>query len=51
MMVAIKALASELRITVIDSTQSGTVHNVEETVREASDTYRIFKREIENAEK
>ncbi len=51
MMEAIKALASELRLTVVESKQSGTVHNIEETFREASDTYRIFKREIEDAEK
>ena len=51
MMEAIKALASELRLTVVDSKKSGTVHNIEETFREASDTYRVFKREMENAEK
>jgi hypothetical protein len=51
MMEAIKALASELRLTVADSKKSGTVHNIEETFREASDTYRIFKREMEKAEK
>jgi hypothetical protein len=51
MMEAIKALASELRLTVADSKKSGTVHNIEETFREASDTYRVFKREMENAEK
>ncbi len=51
MMEAIKALASELRLTVVDSKKSGTVHNIEETFREASDTYRVFKRETENAEK
>jgi hypothetical protein len=51
MMEAIKALASELRLTVADSKKSGTVHNIEETFREASDTYRIFKREMEETEK
>ncbi len=51
MMEAIKALASELRLTVVDSKKSGTVHNIEETLREASDTYRVFKREMGNAEK
>lgn len=51
MMEAIKALASELRLTVADSKKSGTVHNIEETFREASDTYRILKRETEKPEK
>ena len=51
MMEAIKALASELRLTVADSKKSGTVHNIEETFREASDTYRVFKQEMEKAEK
>jgi hypothetical protein len=51
MMEAIKALASELRLTVADSKKSGTVHNIEETFREASDTYRLFKQEMEKAEK
>ena len=51
MLEAIKALAGELSLTVADSKKSGTVHNIEETFREASDTYRIVKRETEKAEK
>ena len=51
MMEAIKALAWELRLTVEESKKSGTLHNVEETYREASDTYRTVKREMEKAEK
>lgn len=51
MLEAVKALASELRITVVESKKSGTVHNMEETIREASDTYRTLKGELEKAEK
>src|SRR5918999_3386508 len=51
MLEAIKALAWELRLTVEDSKKSGTLYNVEETYREASDTYRTLKREMEKAEK
>jgi hypothetical protein len=51
MLEAIKALAWELRLTVEESKKSGTLHNVEETYREASDTYRTVKREMEKAEK
>jgi len=51
MLEAIKALASELRVTVTDSKKSGTVYNIEETLREASDTYRTIKQEVEKAEK
>ena len=51
MLEAIKALASELRLTVAESKKSGTVYNIEETFREASDTYRTLKRETEKAEK
>ena len=51
MLEAIKALASELRLTVEESKKSGTVYNIEETFREASDTYRTLKRETEKAEK
>jgi hypothetical protein len=51
MLEAIKALAWELRLTVAESKKSGTVHNIEETFREASDTYRTLKRELEKAEK
>jgi hypothetical protein len=51
MLEAIKALASELRLTVEESKKSGTVYNIEETFREASDTYRTLKGEMEKAEK
>ncbi len=51
MLEAIKALAWELRLTVEESKKSGTLYNVEETYREASDTYRTLKREMEKSEK
>jgi hypothetical protein len=51
MLEAVKALASELRLTVAESKKSGTMHNIEETFREASDTYRTLKGELEKAEK
>jgi hypothetical protein len=51
MLEAVKALASELRLTLVESKKSGTVHNMEETFREASDTYRTLKGELEKAEK
>jgi methyl-accepting chemotaxis protein len=51
MLEAIKALAWELRLTVEESKKSGTLYNVEETYREASDTYRTLKGEMEKSEK
>jgi hypothetical protein len=51
MLEAVKALASELSLTVAESKKSGTMHNIEETFREASDTYRTIKGELEKAEK
>ncbi len=51
MLEAIKALAWELRLTVVESKKSGTMYNIEETFREASDTYRTLKGELEKAEK
>jgi hypothetical protein len=51
MLEAVKALAWELRVTVEESKKTGTVHNIEETYREASDTYRTVKDELERAEK
>jgi hypothetical protein len=51
MLEAVKALAWELRVTVVESKSSGTMRNIEETFREASDTYRTVKREVEEAEK
>jgi hypothetical protein len=50
MLEAIKALASELRVTVTESKKSGTVYNIEETLREASDTYKTIKHELEKTE-
>lgn len=46
MLESVKALASELRVTVAESKKSGTVYNIEETFREASDTYRTIKDEL-----
>ena len=51
MLEAIKALASELSLTVTESKKSGTVYNIEETFRDASDTYRTLKGEMGKAEK
>jgi hypothetical protein len=51
MLEAVKALASELRLTVTESKKSGTMYNIEETIREGSDTYRTLKGELEKAEK
>jgi hypothetical protein len=44
---SIKTLVEELRITMADSKKSGTMHNIEETFREATDTYRTVKQELE----
>jgi hypothetical protein len=46
MLESVKALASELRVTVAESRKSGTVYNIEETFREASGTYRTIKDEL-----
>jgi hypothetical protein len=51
MLEAVKALAWELKLTVTESKKSGTMYNIEETFREASDTYRTLKRETEKTEK
>jgi hypothetical protein len=50
MLQSIKALAEELKITMAESKRSGTMHNIEETFREATDTYRTVKRELEREE-
>jgi hypothetical protein len=47
MLESIKALVEELRTTMAESKRSGTMHNVEETFRDATDTYRTVKRELE----
>jgi hypothetical protein len=51
MLEAVKALVWELRVTVGESKKTGTVHNIEETYREASDTYRTIKDEVKRPEK
>jgi hypothetical protein len=51
MLQSIKALVEELRITMAQSKRSGTMHNIKETVREATDTYRTVKRELEEKKK
>jgi hypothetical protein len=51
MLEAIKALAWELRLTVAESKKSGTMYNIEETFREASDTYSTLKGELKKVEK
>ncbi len=51
MLEAIKALAGELRVTVAESKKSGTVYNIDETIREASDTYKTIRQELEKKEK
>lgn len=50
MLEAVKALAWELRVTIAESKKSGTVYNIEETFREASDTYNTIKDELNKAE-
>lgn len=50
MLEAVKALAWELRVTIAESKKSGTVYNIEETFREASDTYKTIKDELNKAE-
>lgn len=50
MLEAVKALAWELRVTVAESKKSSTVYNIEETFREASDTYKTIKDELNKAE-
>jgi 5-bromo-4-chloroindolyl phosphate hydrolysis protein len=47
MLQSIKTLVEELRTTMADSKKSGTMHNIEETFREATDTYRTVKQELE----
>ena len=50
MLEAVKALAWELRVTVAEAKKSGTVYNIEETIREASDAYKTIKDEVNKAE-
>jgi hypothetical protein len=51
MLESVKALVEELRITMAEFKRSGTIHHIEETVKEATDTYRTVKRELEEEEK
>ena len=41
---SVRALVDELRITIAYSIKSGTIHNIEETVKEASDIYKTTLR-------
>jgi len=50
MLEAVKALAWELRVTVAESKKSSTVYNIEETFKEASDTYKTIRDELNKAE-
>ena len=47
MLESIKGLVDELKVTVAESKRSGTMHNIEQTTRELSDTYKTVKRDIE----
>ena len=47
MLESIKGLVDELKVTVAESKRSGTMHNIEETTRELSDTVKTVKRDIE----
>jgi hypothetical protein len=47
MLESIKALVEELRATIATSKRSGTIHHIEETFSEATDTYTTVKRELE----
>jgi len=46
MIESVKGLIDELKVTVTESKRSGTIHNIEETTRELSDTYKTVKRDI-----
>lgn len=45
MLESIRGLADELKITVASSKKSGTIRNIEEAVKEASDTYKTIVRD------
>jgi hypothetical protein len=51
MLEAVKVLALELRLAIAASKNSGILHNVEETLKEATDTYTTIKGELEEAKK
>jgi predicted nucleic acid-binding Zn-ribbon protein len=44
MLRSISALVDELRLTVFESKQSGTIHNIEEAIRETRNTFTGYKR-------
>ena len=44
MLRSISALVDELKLTVVESKQSGTIHNVEEAIRETRSTFKEYKR-------
>jgi hypothetical protein len=43
MLVSIKELMVELKVTVASSTKSGTIHNVNETIKDVSDIYKTTR--------
>lgn len=43
MLESVKGLVDELKITVGSSKKSGTIHNIEETIKEASDIYNTVR--------
>jgi hypothetical protein len=45
MLESIRGLADELRITIASSKKSGTIRNIEEAVKEASDTYHTVRQD------
>jgi hypothetical protein len=47
MLESIKALVDELKLVAAESKGSGTIHNVEEAVKDTSDAYRTVRREVE----
>lgn len=47
MLVSIRGLIDELKMTVAESKRSGTFHNIEEAVKETSNTYKVVKSDIE----
>lgn len=44
MLRSISALVDELKLTVIESKKSGTIHNIEEAIRETKSTFTEYKR-------
>lgn len=46
MLESIKALVDELKLVAAESKRSGTIRNIEETVKDASDAYKTIKREL-----